>query len=315
METAPFFSSVAGAPEGGTCHWLRASDGVRLRVAIWDKGANGTVFVFPGRTEYIEKYGPLVDELARRGYAALVIDWRGQGLSDRPLDDPATGHVTHFSDYQRDVQAMLAAARAQGPPEPYYLLAHSMGGGIGLRALIEGMPVAAAAFSAPMWGIKINPYLRPIAWALGTVGRMVGQGHRYAPGTSGTTYVGEAGFPDNVLTTDAEMFAFMQEQVRQHPELALGGPSLHWLHEALLETRLLAQKPSPDVPCYTGLGTHERVVDPRPVRDRLERWPGSKLVLFEGAEHELIMERPEIRERFFGDLAAFFAANRRTPGA
>ena len=41
-------------------------------------------------------------------------------------------------------------------PRPWRLLAHSMGGTIGLRALTRGVPVAAAVFSAPMWGIRVG---------------------------------------------------------------------------------------------------------------------------------------------------------------
>jgi len=43
----------------------------------------GTVLLFPGRTEYIEKYGPAAADFLARGFATVVIDWRGQGLADR----------------------------------------------------------------------------------------------------------------------------------------------------------------------------------------------------------------------------------------
>ena len=65
-----------------------------------------------------------------------------------------------------DFDEMVGFARAQGLPEPYYLMAHSMGGCIGLRALMRGAPVKAAAFSAPMWGILIAAWMRPMAVAL-----------------------------------------------------------------------------------------------------------------------------------------------------
>ena len=43
----------------------------------------GTVCIFPGRTEFIEKYFEVVRDLRARGFAVAVLDWRGQGLSDR----------------------------------------------------------------------------------------------------------------------------------------------------------------------------------------------------------------------------------------
>ncbi len=307
---APFFAEVADAPDGAVVRWLICADGVRIRAALWRGGTKGTVLLFPGRTEYIEKYGPAAGEMAARGHSMVTVDWRGQGLADRPLADRASGHVARFLDYQKDVAALLDFARAEKLPLPYFLVAHSMGGAIGLRAIYRGLPVRAVTFSAPMWGIRIHPALRPAAWVLSTASRVVGHSHQYAPGTKPITYVAEAPFAGNVLTSDPQMYAFMQAQVRSHPELALGGPSLHWLSEALRECLRLRLMASPELPCVTMLGTVERVVDRRPIHDRMARWPGGKLIMVPGAEHEVMMETPAIRAQFYDHACALFAAHR-----
>lgn len=178
MHAAPLFDDVAGGPEGGAAWWLTAADGVRIRVAAWTcEGPHGTVLLFPGRTEYIEKYGRAARDLAACGYATLVVDWRGQGLSDRITGDPMSGHVLHFSDYQHDVTAMTDAARRLDLPRPWHLLAHSMGGAIGLRAVMQGLEVKACAFSSPMWGIRMAHALRPVAWSLSWGSRHLGMSH------------------------------------------------------------------------------------------------------------------------------------------
>lgn len=309
MEAAPLFADVARAPEGARAVWTRAQDGIRLRLAYWAGGAKGTVLIFPGRTEYIEKYGPAIARLTEAGHACLVIDWRGQGLSDRIIADPMSGHVHEFVDYQSDVAALLHLAATLDAPGPYHLLAHSMGGCIGLRALHAGLPVRSAALTAPMWGIRIHPALRPTAWALTTAARTVRQGHRYAPGTSSAAYVLAAPFEDNFLTRDRTMWEFMRTQARTHPELGLGGPSLHWLNEALAETRLLRARPAPDIPCYAAVGTRERIVDPVAIDSLMGTWPGGRLDLFSGAEHEILMELPEVRDTFLDRALALFAEN------
>jgi lysophospholipase len=305
-EAAPFFEDVAEAPGGVLCRWLHASDGVRLRAALWRAGGKGTVLLFPGRTEYIEKYGPAAAELRRRGYAMACIDWRGQGLADRLARDRMSGHVGRFTDYQRDIAALLEVVEAEGMPRPLFLMAHSMGGCIGLRALHGRLPVAAVAFSGPMWGIRIQPPLRPMAWASSTLARYVGQGGRYAPTTSPRTYVEIAAFEDNTLTRDPEMYDFMRRQVRAHPELALGGPSMRWLNEALWECRRLRQMPSPAYPCYTALGARERVVDTGAVHARMSAWLGGEIDLIPEAEHEVMMEVPAARARFYDRATALF---------
>ena len=310
MAAAPFFADVAEAPPGEVCVWLTTPDGVRIRAAHWKGGDRGTVILFPGRTEYIEKYGPASADFAQRGYASATVDWRGQGLADRLLDDPAPGHVLRFQDYQKDVAALLAWLRAEAMPDPWYLVGHSMGGCIGLRSIYDGIPVKAVTFSAPMWGIKMQTAMRPLAWTLGTLAPKVGFGSRMTPSTSRITYVVEAPYEDNLLTRDPEMFAFMQRQLHAHPELAIGGPTLQWLGQALQETRALMAMAPPKVPCLTMLGISERIVHIEAIKRRMATWPGAEFDLIPEAEHELMMERLPVRTRFFDKAAAHFDAHR-----
>lgn len=306
MEQAPYHADIAGNPDGA-CHWLITVDGVRIRVGHWTApNAKGTVLIFPGRTEYIEKYGRTATDLTKRGYACVAIDWRGQGIADRLLDNRAVGHVNVFGDYQLDVKAVLAHVKKLGLPEPYHLLGHSMGGCIGLRALYDGLPVKTAAFSAPMWGIKMSPALRPIAWGLSTVSKPLGFSGVFAPGQQAETYVLRATAKDNTLTSDPSSFDMLQAQLKAHPDLALGGPSLHWLNEALREMRMLSLKPSPDVPCVTFLGSEETIVDPARIHERMSRWPDGRLILLDQGRHEVLMEKAALRDRVFDEATALF---------
>lgn len=307
MQRAPFHAELADGPETGEAWWLTTGDGLRIRIGVWPcANARGTALIFPGRTEYIEKYGRAASDLAARGYATVAIDWRGQGLSDKLLDDPAIGHVGQFPDYQRDVAATLQAAGELDLPRPWHLIAHSMGGCIGLRSVMEGLPVNSCVFSAPMWGITISPMQRPVAWALGWGTSRLRLGNTMAPGTSATHYVTAEPFAGNPLTTDQEMFDYMRRQLEVEPALSLGGPSIRWLHEALVETRGLARRPAPDLPCLTFLGTGETIVDPARIKTRMAGWPGGELEVIEGAGHEVMMETPTIRGHVFDRTVALF---------
>lgn len=311
MTQAPLFEDVADGPDGGRSEWLVTSDGVRIRVGWWPlTSAKGTVFLLPGRTEYVEKYGRAARDLASRGYATLTIDWRGQGLGDRALPDRLIGHVGSFDEYQRDMDATLAHARAVGLPEPYYMIAHSMGGCIGLRSLMRGMPFKAAAFSAPMWGIVMAAWMRPVALAVSSLSRLVGTAGWLTPGTTEKSYVMSAPFLGNTLTTDQDMWDYMVRQGQACPDMALAGPSLGWLRAALVECLSLARQPSPDIPTLTALGMQERIVDAAPIHARMAIWPQGKLHLYPACEHEVMMETPATRSRFFDEACALFDANR-----
>jgi lysophospholipase len=307
IDPAPYFADLTDAPADGSAVWLTADDGVRIRVGHWGADAPaGTVIVFPGRSEYVEKYGDLATALGARGYATLAIDWRGQGLADRLHPNPLLGHVDHFADYQRDVAAVMAYVRTSGLPRPWYLLGHSMGGAIGLRALYNGLPVEACAFTAPMWGIHMSPALRPVAWTLSSVSRPLGFSHAFAPGRVPDPYVLHTAFEANTLTSDPAMYQEMKDHLLAHPELGLGGPSLHWLNEALFEMRSLAARPSPDMACVTFLGSRESIVDVGRIRDRMGRWPGGRLVICEDSQHEVLIEAPAVRAMIYDGLAEVF---------
>ena len=306
-EAAPYHADIAGNPDG-ICHWLKTVDGVRIRVGHWPlNGAAGTILIFPGRTEYIEKYGRAAAEFAKRGFSCVAIDWRGQGIADRLLDNRAIGHVDSFNDYQLDVRAVLDHVKSLGLPEPYHLLGHSMGGCIGLRSLYDGLDVKSAAFSAPMWGIKMSAALRPIAWGLSEVSKQLGFGGVFAPGQQAETYVLRSTADDNTLTSDHANFEILQRQLQMHPELALGGPSLHWLNESLREMRMLSQRPSPDLPCVTFLGSEELIVDPARIHERMAIWPNGELVILEQGRHEVMMETLVIRTKVFDVAAKLFS--------
>ncbi|MEO1732331.1 MAG: alpha/beta hydrolase [Pseudomonadota bacterium] len=311
LQAAPFFQEVAPGPLRGAAHWVTTSDDVRIRVGHWlPQTSNGTVLLFPGRTEFIEKYSETAGALAARGYATLAIDWRGQGLADRLHENRELGHIGHFPDYQKDVAAALRIARALELPRPWHLLAHSMGGAIGLRAAIEGLPVQSCAYSGPMWGIYMSPIMRPIGWAIACAGPAIGLGAMLPPSTKSTTYVLAEPFEGNTLTTDPAMYKMMQDQAKAHPELVIGGPSLIWLREALTECKHLVERPSPDMPCLCFMGGDEAIVDTQRVHERMESWPRGQLDVIDGARHEVLMEAPAIRNHVMDRLAAFCSGAR-----
>ncbi len=312
MEPAPFHADLPEGPEGGAAVWATTEDDLRIRIGHWpgagEGAAPGTIFLFPGRSEYIEKYGKAARVFTALGWHLLAVDWRGQGLADRMLDDPMVGHVARFSDYQRDVAELIAFAEARDLPRPWMLIGHSMGGCIALRTVSERDCFAAVAFSAPMWGINIAPALRPLSRTVPWIAERLGFGGRYAPTTGGESYLLSQPFDDNVLTTDRAMWEYMKRHVSDVPRFRLGGPSLTWLAEALAETRMLVAAPRPKMPAHVSVGALEKIVDAEAIATVAAAWPGATREVIPGAEHELMMEREEVRAGFFARADALFRA-------
>ncbi len=311
FQDAPYFDDTPEGEAVAKAYWLNSKDGVRLRLAVWpnEGPAKGTVLFFPGRTEYVEKYALTAGELAAHGFTTASIDWRGQGLADRLQPNIMAGHVQEFSDYQLDVAAMINAVKALDLPQPYYLIGHSMGGCIGLRALYEGLDVKACAFTGPMWDIGLGPFLRPFASVVSTVLLTIGLGNWLAPGTSNETYMLDTAFEDNQLTKDRQMYARLVAQARAHPELSIGGPSIRWLNKALRECTALSKQTPLTVPCLTFLGTDEKIVSPDAITSRMTQWDNGELVMVEHGEHEVLMEGHDVRDPITNKIAALFLAH------
>ena len=100
----------------------KCPDGVQLRHARWDatRGPRrGTVCLFQGRGEFIEKYFEVIADLRRRGFAVATMDWRGQGGSTRLLANPRKGHVRSFAEFDRDLAHFMQEVVLPDCPAPY----------------------------------------------------------------------------------------------------------------------------------------------------------------------------------------------------
>src|SRR5258708_18787434 len=172
---------VNPVPEGAVAGHIVTPDGLKLRYARWNPTGprRGTICLFSGRTEMIEKYFEVIRELRERGLAVAVLDWRGQGGSDRLLEDPRKGHVRSFDDYQIDLEVFMREIVLPYCPAPIFGLAHSMGGAILLEAIHLGRRwFDRLVLCAPMIDLVGNAR-RPAARAVAKIGTLLGFGKSY----------------------------------------------------------------------------------------------------------------------------------------
>lgn len=306
---APYHADVASGPPHGRAHWVTTADGLRIRVAVWPEGAKGTILIVPGRTEYIEKYSDVVRRMSLRGYGAAVIDLRGQGLSPRPAHDRRVGHVDRFDQFQHDFDAMVDLCTALDMPRPWHILGHSMGGLIALRAALRRPNILRrAVFSAPMWGLQLPFHRRAVGWTVSALASGLGLGKRAAPQSGKVADPTAAPFEGNLLTRDADTFAWMQHQISTYPDLALGGPSLGWVWAAFREMHTCARLAAPNMPALTYLGTEEAIVSADAIHVRMASWPEGTLETVAGARHEVLMESAAVTDPIFDRIAAHLAS-------
>jgi lysophospholipase len=280
--------------------WLESGGDMpaRLRAAIWAPAiwrgtGRGTVLLLNGRTEYIEKHFRIIARLTAMGFAVATLDWRGQGMSTRRAKG-TLGHIDDFAEFQRDMDAFLSWPALRSLPGPRVVLCHSMGGAIGLRALVDGrLEVDAAIFSAPFWGLGVTGAAGGIARGGAGAAVALGMGMRALPIVRDRrTYAVRHDFEDNVLTSDPEHFAWVRAQAEARPELTVGVPTYGWLAAAFRELEALRAAAAPELPSLLLVGDAERVVNAAPIRTWAEKAPHAVLTLLHGARHEPLMESP-----------------------
>lgn len=292
--------------------WLRARDGLRLRAALWQADApRGHAIFLTGRTEFLEKITVPAAELVRRGWSVASLDWRGQGLSDRQTDNRLKGHVNHFADFQMDLDAFLADPKVAALPGPRVLMAHSMGGAIGCAALARpelAQGFQAAVLSAPMLGIRMVASISAAAWLTMRIGTALGKAKAWPPfGDVATPYILSEP-SDNLLTADPAIWGWLGECLRADPDLALAMPTIGWFGAAFGEMKRLSTLGPAPCPTLILLGEHERVVDPAAVRTGAARL-GADLAEIPGAQHELLIERGDMRALAWTEIDGFLARN------
>src|SRR5437763_1916261 len=296
-------------PEGAVTGVLKTPDGVALRFARWSppEGRKGTLLVLPGRTEFIEKYFEVVAELRARGFAVAMVDWRGQGLSERALKDPHRGHVASFAEYDADLETFVREIVLPDCPPPLFALGHSMGAAMLIRAAQRGRRwFDRVVLSAPMIALAGRAgagFTATTARAL----RLIGLGRSYVPG-GGSKPVALLPFVGNVLTSDPVRYARTAAVVEAEPLLGLASPTIAWLDAAY---RAMSEFAEPQYPerirqpiLIVAAGQDEVVSTPITGRFATRLRVGSHLVV-SGARHEILMEQDRYRTQFWAAFDAF----------
>jgi lysophospholipase len=296
------------APDDVVCGTLKTRDGLLLRFARWapPPGRKGTVCIFQGRAEFIEKYFEVARDLRSRGFAVVAFDWRGQGLSGRMLSDPRKGHVSSFDEYEIDLETVVKDVLLPDCPPPFYGLGHSMGASILLRVSNRHRWFDRVVLSTPMFALPRAPWgalRRPVVQTL----RLVGMGSQYIPGGS-SIVVATQPFVGNNVTTDPVRHARTAAVIDAEPALGIGSPTNAWAASAFkimdefTEPGYAARLRQPVVMVAAG---RDEIVSTSAIEDFSMRMRAGSHLIIAGARHELLMERDRFRGQFWAAFDAF----------
>jgi lysophospholipase len=297
------------APEDAVTGTLQTPDGVSLRYARWlpPPSRKGTVCVFQGRAEFIEKYFETVRDLRARGFAVATLDWRGQGLSDRVLGDRQKGYVRDFYQYGIDLDTFMDQVVLPDCPPPIYAIGHSMGGAILLRACHDGRRwFDRIVLSAPMIDLpkkSQSTFARPALKLM----KLLGRRSAYIPGADDQP-IARQNFLGNVLTSDPVRFARNVAILEAEPALGLGGPTVGWADAALRAMKKFSSPSYPAAlrqPILIVAAGHDQVVSTTAIENFAGNLLAGAHLILAGAKHEILQEQDQYRGQFWAAFDAF----------
>jgi lysophospholipase len=295
-------------PEDVVTGMLKTPDGIALRFARWapPPGRKGTVCLFPGRAEFLEKYFETVRDLRARGFAVAALDWRGQGGSQRQLRNPRKGYVRRFADYDVDLATFMHEVVLPDCPPPVFALAHSMGATVLIRAAYQGhrwfdrMVLLAPLIGLP--GLRRSAATRIAVRAM----RLIGLGGAYVPGGDASV-MQQRPFIGNLLTSDPVRYARNVAVLEAEPSLAIGWPTVAWADSAFKMIGTLSEPGYPAKirqPMLVIAAGHDQIVSTLAIDEFAARLRAGSHLIVPGARHELLMEQ----DRFRGQVLAAFDA-------
>jgi lysophospholipase len=288
---------------------IKTPDGAELRFARWapPPGRKGTVCVFTGRSEQIEKYFETVRDLRDRGFAVAMIDWRGQGHSARQLRDPRKGYVRSFADYEIDVEAFVQQVVLPDCPPPHFALAHSMGGAVMLRIAHAGKRwFDRMVLSAPMIDLPGRATSLPARLLLRAM-RLTGQGGNYIPGGS-SELTGASSFINNPFTSDPVRFARNMAILEEDPTLGLASPTVAWADTALKTMRGFRASNYPSQirqPILMMAASNDTIVSTAAIEEFAYHLRAGSHLVIAGSKHEILQEQDRFRAQFWAAFDAF----------
>ena len=294
------------APAGIQSYFIPMKDGIKIRLCFWqsipeNKKTNGTILLQQGHNEFIEKYFEVIDEFLKRDFSVISFDWRGQGMSEKTLDNKNKAFIQDFSLHDSDLENIMKDIIEPFFPKPYIGVGHSMGGCLMLSAMHKHPDFFdKAILSAPMLGFKNEILLMPII----TIMSLFSKNDSYLL-VSKPNMGKETPFEDNDVTTDKFRYERTQRLVRKAPNLRLWGVTISWARAVKnrlksMRAKNWAEKIKTKVLIINNL--NDQVVDPDKINIMSKRLSESSIIEFNSTKHEIFMEKDIYRNELWKEI-------------
>ena len=305
-----FASAGNPCPDHAQAGLFEGKGGIKLRYARFaatGRPLKGTVLIFPGRNEAIEKYFETIVELQERGFGIALFDWRGQGGSQRLTRNPRRGYVRSFDDHVADIDRFLEHIVLPDCRAPFYLIGHSTGALTALSASRKlTNRIRRMVLLAPLLTLERIPV------SMGTLRRATGLLTALGFGrmflARGQRRPAKQLFEGNIVTSDPQRFARNQAIYEAHPALGLGATTVGWVHAATVASARVHERDflrNHRIPTLLVAAGADTLVSTPAIEAYARQLRDASLVTIDGARHEILQEADRYREQFWAAFDAF----------
>jgi len=275
--------------------------------------SNKCLVISSGRSEGYLKYKELVFDLFNLGFNVFLLDHRGQGISERALENSHKGYVESFQYYVDDLATFIENivsphCTLDGKTQKPYLLAHSMGAAIATRYL-QDYPsnIQSAVLSSPMLGFNVEGILGLIAEPLINISAQLNKWLDNTPWYFwGQKDYTEVKFDNNLLMHSKLRFQQFTQLYKETPVIQQGGATIQWLIESIAALKTIFAKidhiTTPTLVLQSG---EDKIVSNQAQVDFCQQLhqlqpqscPNGKPVVIKNAHHELFFESDLYRQQ------------------
>ncbi len=236
------------------------------------------------------------------------MDWRGQGLSERLLPIREKGHIQDFGVFRSDLRLFAEQIVSKQLPGPYVLLAHSMGGTPALQLLADGdQTYCAAVLCAPMTRLFDGLAHRIAIRLMAQAATRIGLSRQSIAGVKEHSMA----FEGNNLTSDRLRHDRFRDLQTAAPNAMIREPTYGWIRaatEAMDDLHRPGRFQQLTTPILIVSAENDHLVRSSDHQWLAKQSPLLDCVTVRGALHEILMERDELRERFWAAFDAFTAS-------
>lgn len=268
----------------------------------------GTVIMTTGYADFIESYHETIHEYLDRGYAVWIMDWAGQGGSEKKRDDSVKAQT--IDDHVEDLrQFRHQVVQGANDGKPVFMSTHSMGGQIGLQYLMKHeKDFDFAVLAAPLVDFSLSGAARTMLQAAFKSAVNLGLGDQSLTG-------GRKGVTRQILAERKRMrkedpvrmdlhrtFFMMNQQLRaEDPTFGL----IDSLFDAT--ERLNHEKALKNIATHIlfGVAGKDDLVDNNATLRAARLIPNAKVAKIDEATHDMWQERQKYRLEWWVHIDAF----------